>query len=286
MRIYVDEAEREIVTAFQSIARDPASWEGWKCLSVETPELASCARSAEIQVGVSMLLEYVFRSKLGAAYFCTDGEIYVICRNVSEEQMIETGRAITAFIHSQSELSSCTEVYDLATGGEKLVLSSAYRRLTQRLIEGKTLREYDRMSQVFPLMDLVSVPETSVLDPEKNKRVLLVEDDAVTRWLVRNALKGECALATSADAGKALSLYRAFRPDMVLLDINLPDGNGIDVMMDLLKEDPAACVVMFSSQDTLDSRVATINSGARGFVSKPFTRERLMGYLRTCPARR
>ncbi len=131
------------------------------------------------------------------------------------------------------------------------------------------------------------VPESLDKTPRLgDPKVLLIEDDPVTRWMVRLALKSECVLATAQDAGKAVSLYLSYRPDMVLLDIGLPGRDGKELLVRLMKIDPGAYVVMFSSQDTAQNVVETIQNGARGFISKPFSRNKLMEYVHACPTGR
>ncbi len=58
----------------------------------------------------------------------------------------------------------------------------------------------------------------------------LVEDDPVTRWMVRNSLRAECDFATAQNGNKALSLCTSYQPNPVFLDINLPDRDGHSVL--------------------------------------------------------
>jgi CheY-like chemotaxis protein len=110
-------------------------------------------------------------------------------------------------------------------------------------------------------------------------KVLLVEDDPVTRWMVRHALKNECQLATAATANRAFALYPSWKPDIVFLDINLPDNNGLAVLEWIKRNDPGACVVMFSSINNMDSIAGALETGANGFVAKPFLKESLVHYI-------
>ncbi len=114
-------------------------------------------------------------------------------------------------------------------------------------------------------------------------RVLLVEDDPVTRWLVRVALKGTCVLMTAPDAGMAISSYHSYKPDLVLLDIGLPDCDGKELLSRLMRIDPGAYIVMFSSQNAAETIAETIEEGAKGYITKPFTNDAILQYVRTCP---
>lgn len=113
-------------------------------------------------------------------------------------------------------------------------------------------------------------------------KVLLIEDDPVTRWMVRLALKKQCYLATSKNAEYALDLYHGYKPHFVLLDINLPGMDGKAFLQRLMRIDPQAYVVMFSSQNTAHNIEESINSGAKGFISKPFTQDILLEHISTC----
>ncbi|HOO82434.1 MAG TPA: response regulator [Alphaproteobacteria bacterium] len=88
------------------------------------------------------------------------------------------------------------------------------------------------------------MPEPALKDQKPGAvRVLLVEDDPVTRWMVRSALKKECEFVTAQSANNAFGLYASYQPDVVFLDIDLPDGNGHDVLKWIMRNDPGACVV-------------------------------------------
>lgn len=109
--------------------------------------------------------------------------------------------------------------------------------------------------------------------------VLLVEDDPVTRWLVRSILKDECEFMTAATAEKACHAYCTYKPSLVFLDINLPDEDGFAVLNFIMEHDPEGFVIMFSSNDSMDNIMRAMDSGARGFIVKPFFKETLLHYV-------
>ena len=116
-------------------------------------------------------------------------------------------------------------------------------------------------------------------------KVLLVEDDPVTRWMVRLALKEECMLYTASNAKDAIESFNAHNPDMVLLDIGLPGLNGKNLLKRFLCVDPDAFVIMFTSQNGREIVLESIRSGASGFISKPFEKSDILEYLTECPVR-
>lgn len=284
MRMMVENAERELYETFASIVRDPSSWEGWRCLHIETRGLDSLDGAPEVQMSISLLLEDMFRQASGEAYFCSGGEIFVVVKGAGEGRLRDSGHLIADIIGAKTRLSSVISVHELSSGDGLGISQAVLNAFMDRLTHAPA--HMVKRSELFICCDSAELTVSRSLDPEKNKRVLLVEDDPVTRWIVRGALKEECQLATAAGAGRALSAYCAYHPDIVFLDINLPDGNGLEVLKILLEADPAAYIVMFSSHDSVNNMSLVINGGARGFVAKPFSRDRLLHYIHACPSGR
>ncbi len=109
--------------------------------------------------------------------------------------------------------------------------------------------------------------------------VMVVEDDPLTRRVVANAFKSNYALITAQAADEAIAQYMLHAPDVVFMDIGLPDASGFDVMEQILEIDPEAYVVMFSGNSYLDNVTKALNSGAAGFVAKPFKQDALRHYI-------
>jgi CheY-like chemotaxis protein len=109
--------------------------------------------------------------------------------------------------------------------------------------------------------------------------VMLVEDDPVTRQLASKLLSQDHVLVTAASAYEAVVNYLLYAPEIVFLDINLPDESGFIVLDQLTACDPDAYIVMFSGNDGIDNIIDARTRGAQGFVTKPFQRDRLKHYL-------
>lgn len=102
-------------------------------------------------------------------------------------------------------------------------------------------------------------------------RVLIVDDHAVVRQGVRSLLSNHADLevvSEAASAGEVLGSYRSLRPDVVLLDIRLEGGSGLEVLDDLLEFDPEARVLMLSSFDDEEYVMRSLRTGAYGYVLK------------------
>ena len=100
--------------------------------------------------------------------------------------------------------------------------------------------------------------------------VLIVDDHAGFRRAARAVLEAEGydVIAESSTGTEALDAVERFRPALVLLDIGLPDIDGIEVAGLLTTADPSLAVVLTSSRDASDYRPHLERSGARGFIPK------------------
>jgi two-component system, chemotaxis family, chemotaxis protein CheY len=106
--------------------------------------------------------------------------------------------------------------------------------------------------------------------------ILLVEDDPFTLQLVKLAFKDKFDIITAETARQALVFYQRHLPDMVFLDIQLPDGNGIDLLQKMTKADDNAYIIMLSSHSQKEKILDCISNGSKGFIGKPFTKQRLL----------
>lgn len=106
--------------------------------------------------------------------------------------------------------------------------------------------------------------------------ILLVEDDPFTLQLVKLAFKDGFEIITAETARQALVYYQRHVPDMTFLDIQLPDGNGIELLEKMQKADEDAYIVMLSSHSQKEKIIDCLHHGAKSFIAKPFTRQRLV----------
>jgi DNA-binding NarL/FixJ family response regulator len=100
--------------------------------------------------------------------------------------------------------------------------------------------------------------------------VLIVDDNARFRVRARQRLQadGYAVVAEAADGASALEAARRHRPDVVLLDVGLPDMSGLSVAERLAREPDGPAVVLTSTHDVSDFGDRLARSGARGFVAK------------------
>jgi len=112
-------------------------------------------------------------------------------------------------------------------------------------------------------------------------RVLVVDDETNIAELIGMALRYEGFEVSMAHTGaKAISNARTFGPDAVVLDMMLPDFDGLEVLRRMRATDPEVPVVFLTARDSVEDRVAGLTAGGDDYVTKPFSLEEVLARLR------
>jgi DNA-binding NtrC family response regulator len=122
--------------------------------------------------------------------------------------------------------------------------------------------------------------------PSAAGSVLIIDDEAEIRESLQTLLElegYEVDTAASGEEGVSRTSERAF--DLVLLDLALPDRNGIDLLAELRAHDPDICVIMITAYGTVENAVRAMQAGAANFVQKPWDNEKLLADVRAAVAR-
>ncbi|GAB3634947.1 response regulator transcription factor [Hymenobacter arcticus] len=118
-------------------------------------------------------------------------------------------------------------------------------------------------------------------------KLLLVEDEPALRSTLIEALRqGGYVVEVAADFTQAYEKIKLYRYDCVLLDLTLPDGNGLDLLRALKADNSPAGVLVISARNGLDDRVAGLDLGADDYLTKPFHISELNARLRAIIRRR
>jgi two-component system, OmpR family, response regulator len=112
-------------------------------------------------------------------------------------------------------------------------------------------------------------------------RVLVVDDEPTLTELLSMALRYEGWEVRAAGAGaEAVRIAREFRPDAVVLDIMLPDFDGLEVLRRLRADDDDVPVLFLTAKDAVEERIAGLTAGGDDYVTKPFSLEEVVARLR------
>jgi two-component system OmpR family response regulator len=111
--------------------------------------------------------------------------------------------------------------------------------------------------------------------------VLVVDDEPVLAELVSMALRYEgWDIATAGDGETAIALARENPPDVVVLDVMLPDMSGLDVLHELRAQIPGLPLLLLTAKDSVEDRIAGLTAGGDDYVTKPFSLEEVVLRLR------
>ena len=104
---------------------------------------------------------------------------------------------------------------------------------------------------------------------QRRRRVLIVDDHALFRAGVRESLgEGVEVVGECGDAGEAVRTIEQLRPDVVLLDVHMPGGGGVEVIAGAHELSPQTRFLALSVSDSAEDVIALIRAGARGYVTK------------------
>lgn len=109
-------------------------------------------------------------------------------------------------------------------------------------------------------------------------KILIVDDAAFMRMMVKDTLSknGHTDLYEAADGLQAVEVYNEVKPDLVIMDITMPNMDGLDALRAIMGQNPGAKVVMCSAMGQEAMVIDAIKSGAKDFIVKPFKPERII----------
>ena len=110
------------------------------------------------------------------------------------------------------------------------------------------------------------------------RRILIVDDAAFMRMMLSNILvkQGFTIAGEACDGNDAIAKYNELKPDIVTLDITMPNMDGLQAIKEIKKIDPNAKVIMCSAMGQQAMVIEAIQSGAIDFIVKPFQPERVL----------
>lgn len=122
-----------------------------------------------------------------------------------------------------------------------------------------------------------------------NKRptVIIVDDNGITRTLLRGIIRAEefDVIGEASLGAQGLAMAGQLRPDIVCLDIEMPDMNGMDILRELRTTQPQIAVVMITAHSERENIQGALDNGAGGYVVKPFNTAKVAEALRRALAR-
>lgn len=114
-----------------------------------------------------------------------------------------------------------------------------------------------------------------------NSTILIVEDDpGIRKYLEEVLIENRFAVQSTGEGTTALKLLESIQPDLVLLDLKLPDIAGETICREIAKHYPGTAVIILTAKDTTSDIVEGLDLGADDYMTKPFTAEELVARIK------
>lgn len=113
-------------------------------------------------------------------------------------------------------------------------------------------------------------------------RILIVDDIPFIRSVIKDVVvsSGFRVVGEASDGAECVALYKALKPDVVLLDIMMPVMNGLEALKKIKQINKESVVIMCSSLGDQERIIGAIQAGAADFIVKPFRKERIVSAIR------
>jgi len=115
-----------------------------------------------------------------------------------------------------------------------------------------------------------------------SKRILVVDDAAFMRMMMKDILtkNGYTVVGEAENGAKAIEKYKELKPDLVIMDITMPEVDGIQAVKGIKQIDENANIIMCSAMGQQAMVIESIQAGAKDFIVKPFQAERVLEAVR------
>lgn len=210
---------------------------------------------------IAKRLKNHFEGEEGVIFICNSKQLLVLVKtgsNTSPEQ-------ITTSMNGRLPKHSCTaKANDITAEG-----------LHRIHIDLQELEQADETSSVSQLL----------IDRQRRAEnvVMVVDDDSLISTVVAKTFLSNAKVIEYNEDGDIVEMYLEHLPDIIFLDIHMPGISGIDVLSEILSFDDSAHVVMISADSTSEKVLSAKKLGARGYIRKPFTKDKLHALYNTCP---
>ena len=226
-------------------------------------------------------------------YLCEDGDIFILAPELStrEAHMFMLDSLSLMGFPYDSDIALLTE-NNSQTNKLLSIVDTKLQHIAALKLEAERQRKQEeqlkKREAILSAPIYSSSPQQFCQQRENRQQpvVMIVEDDAFTRRLIESVLPKDYSFISLGDAKTMISQYAKSAPDIVFLDINLPDVTGHDLLERITAIDPMSYVIMLSGNADRGNIEKALQIGAKGFIGKPFTRDKLVQYLERCPTLR
>lgn len=287
MIIIEDEAEKKALEELAHIRSEA----GFRFIHYSFSKLGEQERGVAQEVITTKIIAEILDKPYAKAFVCQDSDVIIIGADIFSKTYSRLTLEIGKHLESEN-LQVYSKIYDVSDSWaylHKLVQDKCDSINTKAQLQLEKMRKEkaaDEVKQILSGDNLDKSLIASVFERRERRKevnILIVEDDAFSRKLIRNVLNKAHNVIDVEDGKDAISSYVTISPDVVFLDINLPDVNGHEILHAILKFDPKAYIIMLSGNADQQNIMKAMSAGAKGFVAKPFLKDRLYKYINDCP---
>jgi len=227
-------------------------------------------------------------------FLCSDSDVFLITQGIPIKKFRNIQKNIVPHSLGKECPEGVIEEIDIFNNSQ-CILKLLEEKQSQIKKEKPDNIEFREKKQRFSLEEFTKLDADKIQQrriKRKHLNILVIDDAPVITCPVKNVVEKKYPLSEKEDivifnsapnAQKGISEYIIQSPDVLFLDIGLPDKDGKEVLNKVLSVDPYAYVVMLSGQSSRNNVVQCIQQGAVGFIGKPFNIDQLLYYIAQCP---
>lgn len=205
------------------------------------------------------------------------GDIFILTKGDLQDITIATEAIYSSF--QKISIMPDISFLDLSIEWEKFVKIIKERKVEEKKHE----QQREASNKKSEKLNFKLTPQELNLFKQKrltatSTSILLVDDEPLTLNIIAQSLHDYKTIAVET-AKEALDLYFSKAPSIVFLDIDMPIYSGYEVLETIKKYDPNAYIIMLSGNSYAEQIKQAITMGAKGFISKPFSRQKLLEYI-------
>ncbi len=219
---------------------------------------------------------------------CQDSDIFIITKFINQNMTNKLEVTLSELMDISKDIRFA-KLYEINHDWDSLVevIKSKLAQADDTVAEKKPTLSSDDILHLNNKMRILNKSVSKILIEQletkrKNRssiEILLIEDDLFSTTLIKRAIQKEYNVSSAEDGEKGILKYFITAADIMFLDIELPDINGHEILAKILKHDPNAFIVMLSGNGNKENIMKAMNSGAKGFIAKPFTKDKLDLYV-------
>lgn len=109
-------------------------------------------------------------------------------------------------------------------------------------------------------------------------KLMIVDDSQIIRNRIERSMRNQAieVVADAANGVEAIEMFKKFRPDVITMDLNMPEMDGLTCIKRIMEMDMRVSILVVSAMSDRQTGLYAVQSGARGFIQKPFTDEQLV----------